>query len=117
MPSALLGKIRLVIVCTVCDLPLNFTSTPGAATASELEPAIGPAVLRYQAPGSSVRSNSTRLSPEPRTVARNAGKHEARTSRTPIDRTLNRITSLLPDAAAHRRDIRAMPAAICRRGV
>jgi hypothetical protein len=81
----------------VCERPLNFTSTPGVATASELVPAIGPPVLRYQVPGSSVRLNSTRLLPSPRTVALKTGRDEAITRSTPIDRTLNRIAFSFQD--------------------
>src|SRR5262249_59093994 len=93
MLAAPVGNRRLVIVCTVCDLPLKRTSVPGVVTAREFEPAIGPATLRYQAPGSSVSSNSTRPVSSPRTVATEAAINDVRTKSEPT--TFLCINSLL----------------------
>jgi hypothetical protein len=60
MLIAPVGKIRLLRVWTVLDFPSNRTSVPGVATASDLNPATGPAAFLNQAPGSSVSSKMMR---------------------------------------------------------
>jgi hypothetical protein len=62
MLAAPVGKIKLVRVCTVLELPENFTFTPGVAIAIERLPATAVPVSN-QRPGLSVNSNLISLSP------------------------------------------------------
>jgi hypothetical protein len=47
----LLGKSRLLIVCTVCERPLNRTSTQGVATANDLVPQLRRPCFETKKPG------------------------------------------------------------------
>ena len=62
IPAAPVGKIKLVLVCTVLESPENLTRTPGLAIAIERLPATAFPVSN-QRPGLSVNLNSTSLSP------------------------------------------------------
>ena len=54
IPIAPVGKIKLVIVCTVFEVMLKSILDPGLTIANDWVPAIGPAAFLNHLPGSSV---------------------------------------------------------------